>query len=847
MDSKKVKAEAKDLIGACGRAAGQALKMLFGIGNHSGEKGTASDSGSAGKKDAAARLEDTDRQGSIRKAKEAVRPSSAVKAGETGKAGNAVKAEGRRLLAGLLWGIFAFFTGGAVIALGAAPMGYALLCSLTPHVPFIYIGLMLSAVFGKTSALSSALILTAAFLLRCLLPFLLAGKKEKEKAKPFSEPTLFRYTAAILCAFAAGMTRLIAGGFLFYDLFGLLFSLSAVPCCLLLYDFVFDTSRRFSMQHELGQMALLLSLTWGLHGYSVAGFSLSTCAAFFFTLYVSKTGGILRGGIAGFLCGLVCRPTYAPVMGLAGLVSGLLWNVSTVVAVACACAVGVSLGIYTDGFPAVSVLAPDLLGISAVFLPLAQFGLLPKLLIYSNRTDMPEQQMTAGVIAEEREKAHALKLEALTNAMKSLSEVFYNLSDRLRRPGIYELRQLTETCYQTHCTHCGLNTVCWVREHAQTADAMNRMTAAIHKNGILTHADVPSVLAERCRNTDQIVSDINCAHVAKLEEGSCRDKLEVIALDYEAMAKLLTDSQRLNREEGEQDPVLTKKIRRSAKYLNFSAASMSVYGKRKLTVIAGGVDLSRVQLSPEQLCQTFGRVLGVRFHTPRFDVDQDYITMTMTAARRFSVECARTGCCKEDEKINGDSIAVFENKEDYYYTLLSDGMGSGRDAALTSRMCSVFLETMLSAGNPKGVVLQMLNNFIRNKNLECFATVDLLEIDLLSGRAVFIKSGAAPSYILRDGKLFKISSNTMPVGITREMNAEEIRFDLEPEDIIVMVSDGVAQCFEDSIWLANMLSFDWKENDTLFSMSEKILAAAKSNNDRSDDMTVAMLRVKDLP
>ena len=105
------------------------------------------------------------------------------------------------------------------------------------------------------------------------------------------------------------------------------------------------------------------------------------------------------------------------------------------------------------------------------------------------------------------------------------------------------------------------------------------------------------------------------------------------------MAKLLTASGKQQQEEAEQDPILIKKIRKSAKYLNFSAASMSVYGKRKLSIIAGGVDLSRVHLSPEQLCQTFGRVLGVRFHTPRFDVDQDYITMTMTAARRFSVEC----------------------------------------------------------------------------------------------------------------------------------------------------------------------------------------------------------------
>lgn len=106
---------------------------------------------------------------------------------------------------------------------------------------------------------------------------------------------------------------------------------------------------------------------------------------------------------------------------------------------------------------------------------------------------------------------------------------------------------------------------------------------------------------------------------------------------------------------------------------------------------------------------------------------------------------------------------------------------------------------MLSSGNRKSIVLKMLNNFIRNKNLECFATVDLLEIDLLSGEAGFVKSGAAASYVIRGGKLFKIASDSLPIGITREITAEDIRFTLLPGDLVVMISDGVSQSFEDGV------------------------------------------------
>ena len=136
----------------------------------------------------------------------------------------------------------------------------------------------------------------------------------------------------------------------------------------------------------------------------------------------------------------------------------------------------------------------------------------------------------------------------------------------------------------------------------------------------------------------------------------------------------------------------------------------------------------------------------------------------------------------------------------------------------------------------------MLNNFIRNKNLECFATVDLLEIDLLSGEAGFVKSGAAASYVIRGGKLFKIASDSLPIGITREITAEDIRFTLLPGDLVVMISDGVSQSFEDGVWLAGMLS-ELDGDSPLDAVTAKILDAAKANNRRSDDMTVTAVRI----
>ena len=137
----------------------------------------------------------------------------------------------------------------------------------------------------------------------------------------------------------------------------------------------------------------------------------------------------------------------------------------------------------------------------------------------------------------------------------------------------------------------------------------------------------------------------------------------------------------------------------------------------------------------------------------------------------------------------------------------------------------------------------MLNMFLKNRGAECFATIDLLEIDMHTGTASFIKSGAAPSYIVRGGNLFRIASGTLPVGILSDISAEVTEFELMEGDIIVMVSDGVCGDPElDGVRLCECLTNDPVRD--LAASAEKIMLGAKAENRRSDDMTIELLRIE---
>ena len=169
-------------------------------------------------------------------------------------------------------------------------------------------------------------------------------------------------------------------------------------------------------------------------------------------------------------------------------------------------------------------------------------------------------------------------------------------------------------------------------------------------------------------------------------------------------------------------------------------------------------------------------------------------------------------------------------------------MGSGRDAAMTSRLTSVFVEKLLSGGAGKGVTMELLNNLLMSKNKECFSSVDLLEIDLIKKKASFVKAGAAPAYLLRSAKLFKVSSDTPPCGIIEGFSAENTSFDIFPGDIIIMLSDGITSSIDCGTSLCDIMNN--AKGESLETIAGKILDMAVSMSVHDDDMSCVIVRVK---
>lgn len=734
------------------------------------------------------------------------------------------------------------------LLLSSKPLGIALFAAMEQSAPASFLGLVCAALAGpdRLPSLLSALTLFALRTGICLRYY----ARDQNGSGPsgwralYREPVPVRMVIALFGGFLSGIVAMISAGGTVKSVGTLLLSMLIAPAAAWFYAGLGTKSRSRTAQKGAIYI-LLLSVVYALRDFQLFGFSIACIAAFFSTMWASKGGGVLRGGVMGVLTGFAFDVLYAPAFALAGIIAGLFWEMHGMLALSAGTVFAAGMTILINGFTALRTVCPDLIVAGALFAPVLQMNLLPG--FSAGTLDPPAKKGNIGeaIIEKKVSQRNMLRMEALSSALSGLSEVCYTLSERLRKPGIYRIRQLADDVFDGRCAQCPMQALCAREDCGGCAEAKASAVHALQQNGVCLLDDLPEEFTARCRSAGKILSELNGFYASMLSENVRTDKTEVFAMDYESMSKMLQEALDTENSAYHKDESASKKLREAAEYLHFPAKSIAVFGDRRKTILASEINLSRMSLSGEEIRDAFTRICGCPMTAPQFALDYDFVTMAMTSCRQLQFDAAFATSKKAEETVNGDNMVSFENKEDCYYCLLSDGMGSGYEAALTSKMCCIFLEKMLSAGCSVALSLEMLNNFMRGRNLECFSTIDLLQIDLIEKRAVFVKSGAAPSYVYRDGSLFKITSNSMPVGITREINAEEIRFDLKEGDIVIMTSDGVAQSFDDTAWLSELVCMDWE--DHLQHMADKILHSAEQRSRRGDDISVGLIRLDAVP
>jgi sigma-B regulation protein RsbU (phosphoserine phosphatase) len=142
-------------------------------------------------------------------------------------------------------------------------------------------------------------------------------------------------------------------------------------------------------------------------------------------------------------------------------------------------------------------------------------------------------------------------------------------------------------------------------------------------------------------------------------------------------------------------------------------------------------------------------------------------------------------------EISGDIYYVFEHHDGQTLIAFGDVSGKGAAAALYGSLVSGLLRTMSPRRRP-AELLKALNEVLIERKVEArYVTLCVLLWDPVTRRIVMANAGAIPPMICRGSEMVKVRVEGVPVGLLDSREYEEVPFQAEPGDMIVLYSDGI--------------------------------------------------------
>lgn len=605
------------------------------------------------------------------------------------------------------------------------------------------------------------------------------------------------------------------------------------------------TTETAELKHSVSLMILAACILMALS--RIVFFDVVSLGRFLALLLVMTSamkGGMLTGAAVGTVLGLAMdvthagAPFYTMAYSLSGLLSGvfgrhgrflftLSFVLSSALAVVCAWDTEVYISALFETFCA-----------SVIFL------LLPASLF---------QHIGLILQTMERGSGESGLRRFVARRVKNLSEAYGELYEIVRRNveqpyNDENVARVFDRAADEVCVRCRNKNHCWNTEYMDTLSAMNDATRAMVENGSLRVEDLPGHFREKCIGLPAFVAAVNGELRGLSYRRQLRQRLtenrSVAWAQYSDIAQVLGNvADELGSINGA-DPLAERRLLRWLRSLDVDAEA-AVYrdgGGRMRVVIESG----RLQplTSEEDYLEKLSAVVGVRLCQPE-ELQEGSSRLTLLEAEPLAVSVGIAALKKRGEKVSGDKGSYFKTDAGVLCVLLSDGMGTGDEAARDSAQVVSILEKFLRSGVDPAVAMKILNSvlLLRGGDSWGFATVDLMCVDLFSGETCFYKYGAAPSYVKNGKNIRRIKGETLAAGLSLGdgIAPDMVRMRLKPGSLAVIASDGVIAGAEDD-WLRAILD---REHDDMKALARAVLKEAEQLYGSGDDMTVLTVLVEE--
>lgn len=422
------------------------------------------------------------------------------------------------------------------------------------------------------------------------------------------------------------------------------------------------------------------------------------------------------------------------------------------------------------------------------------------------------------------------------------------------------IKQLLGEISKKVCGGCGMFHVCWEKDYYRTYQNMLDMFTLSEVYGRVKVSDMPDELKVRCARPRELTITAACLYEAfkvgrywqkrfSTGKGIVGEQLRGISA---VIGNLAEEFDFDGHDGSDSDAALKHKLRQLGIPVNEIRTS-EPGGRLEISVAmkACGGDLDcRYRVAPV-ISEILGQVFSATGCVCDGSAREGVCKFRLYQGSQYRVEVGAAGAARGGGPVSGDVYEFMQLKEGKFAAILSDGMGSGEDAARESMSVIAVVRRLLEAGLELEAAIKSVNSVLALKNPEeSFATVDMAVINLYNGHAEFVKIAAPPTFLIRGGRVRPIRASSLPVGILTDIDVNVTEKKLTSRDVIVMITDGVLEAYRGSgdreDWITGVLhELDGLDPREMAGLLLK-LAQTGSGGELSmpDDMAVVVIRLE---
>lgn len=397
------------------------------------------------------------------------------------------------------------------------------------------------------------------------------------------------------------------------------------------------------------------------------------------------------------------------------------------------------------------------------------------------------------------------------------------------------------------CSKCDGYDYCWKMRYSDTYSDFKELASMITVAGSLSPYDVNGDFKARCKDWIGVLLDMNNANAMPVKEDNKGNA--IMAKQCQSLANMLqalADDTKQACYDHDAEQRITSALMENG-FLTRDVVCVINDGAPVMVKIV--MQSCKGDKPCTGIAAILRRCLGIRFslNAKQCSLPSRGCSMEFLPVPPLKALCHASCKIKDGQSVCGDSFSLLELPRGRYLAAISDGMGSGAEAASESENAVALLETLCLGQMDLRCAYDTVNQLLqlRQKNPESYSTMDACVLDLAGGYCSWGKIGAVPGYVMRSGRVQEISGGSLPMGILNNIDPSITDRVIKAGDVLLLVSDGVYDVMVDDCndGIAETLC-QMKESMPSDISAEIVRRAVKKcGGSARDDMTAIAIRI----